>query len=186
MRALEDLLTEIRACRLCAQHLPLGPRPVLQASATAKLLIVGQAPGTRVHESGIPWNDASGERLRDWLEMAPEVFYDEARVAIVPMGFCYPGRNEKGGDNPPRPECAPGWHQKLLKFIPEVKLTLLVGRYAQKHYLGPAGKNTMTETVRAWRETLPRFLPTPHPSWRTTGWLRKNPWFEAEVVPELR
>ncbi|MCH7832058.1 MAG: uracil-DNA glycosylase family protein [Proteobacteria bacterium] len=186
MRALEDLLTEIRACRLCAQHLPLGPRPVLQASATAKLLIVGQAPGTRVHESGIPWNDASGERLRDWLEMAPEVFYDEARVAIVPMGFCYPGRNEKGGDNPPRPECAPEWHQKLLKFIPEVKLTLLVGRYAQKHYLGPAGKNTMTETVRGWRETLPRFLPTPHPSWRTTGWLRKNPWFEAEVVPELR
>ena len=186
MRDLEDLLTEIRACRLCAQHLPLGPRPVLRASATAKLLIIGQAPGTRVHESGIPWNDASGERLRDWLQMTPEVFYDEARVAIVPMGFCYPGRNEKGGDNPPRPECAPEWHQKLLNFIPEVKLTLLVGGYAQKHYLGPAGKSTMTETVRAWRETLPRFLPTPHPSWRTTGWLRKNPWFEAEVVPELR
>ena len=186
MRALEDLLTEIRACRLCAQHLPLGPRPVLQASATAKLLIVGQAPGTRVHESGIPWNDASGERLRDWLEMAPEVFYDEARVAIVPMGFCYPGRKEKGGDNPPRPECAPEWHQKLLNLIPDVKLTLLVGVYAQKHYLGPARKKTMTKTVRAWRDYMPRFLPTPHPSWRTTGWLRKNPWFEAEVVPELR
>ncbi len=186
MPDIEDLLTEIRACRLCAQHLPLGPRPVLRASATAKLVIIGQAPGTKVHESGIPWNDASGERLRDWLEMTPEVFYDEARVAIVPMGFCYPGRNEKGGDNPPRPECAAEWHQKLLNFIPEVKLTLLVGGYAQKHYLGPAGKSTMTETVRAWRETLPRFLPTPHPSWRTAGWLRKNPWFEAEVVPELR
>ncbi|MCH7935923.1 MAG: uracil-DNA glycosylase family protein [Proteobacteria bacterium] len=183
---LEDLLSEIRACRLCARHLPLGPRPVLRASATAKLLIIGQAPGTRVHESGIPWDDASGERLRDWLQMTPEVFYDEARVAIVPMGFCYPGRNESGGDNPPRPECAPEWHQKLLNLIPQVKLTLLVGLHAQKHYLGKTRKSTMTETVRAWRQTLPRFLPTPHPSWRTTGWLRKNPWFEAEVVPELR
>ncbi len=186
MGELENLLTEIRACRICAQHLPLGPRPVLRASATAKLLIIGQAPGTKVHESGIPWKDPSGERLRDWLEMTPEVFYDEARVAIVPMGFCYPGRKEQGGDNPPRPECAPEWHQKLLNLIPDVKLTLLVGGYAQKHYLGPAGKKTMTETVRAWREYLPRFLPTPHPSWRSTGWLRKNPWFEAEVVPELR
>ena len=186
MRNLEDLLSEIRACRICAQHLPLGPRPVLRASATAKLLIIGQAPGTKVHESGIPWNDASGERLRDWLDMTPRVFYDETRVAIVPMGFCYPGRDQKGGDNPPRPECTPEWHQKLLNLIPEVKLTLLVGMYAQKHYLGAARKKTMTETVRGWRETLPRFLPTPHPSWRTTGWLRKNPWFEAEVVPELR
>ncbi len=186
MGELENLLTEIRACRICAQHLPLGPRPVLRASATAKLLIVGQAPGTKVHESGIPWKDPSGERLRDWLQITPEVFYDEARVAIVPMGFCYPGRKEKGGDNPPRPECAPEWHQKLLNLIPDVKLTLLVGGYAQKHYLGPARKKTMTETVRAWRDYMPRFLPTPHPSWRTTGWLRKNPWFEAEVVPELR
>ncbi len=186
MGELENLLTEIRACRICAQHLPLGPRPVLRASATAKLLIVGQAPGTKVHESGIPWKDPSGERLRDWLQITPEVFYDETRVAIVPMGFCYPGRKEKGGDNPPRPECAPEWHQKLLNLIPDVKLTLLVGGYAQKHYLGPARKKTMTETVRAWRDYMPRFLPTPHPSWRTTGWLRKNPWFEAEVVPELR
>ena len=186
MGELENLLTEIRACRICAQHLPLGPRPVLRALATAKLLIVGQAPGTKVHESGIPWKDPSGERLRDWLQITPEVFYDEARVAIVPMGFCYPGRKEKGGDNPPRPECAPEWHQKLLNLIPDVKLTLLVGGYAQKHYLGPARKKTMTETVRAWRDYMPRFLPTPHPSWRTTGWLRKNPWFEAEVVPELR
>jgi uracil-DNA glycosylase len=186
MGTLDDLLAEIRACRICADHLPLGPRPVLRASATAKLMIIGQAPGTKVHESGVPWNDASGERLRDWLDMTPEVFYDEARVAIVPMGFCYPGSNEKGGDNPPRPECAPEWHQKLLELIPEVKLTLLVGMYAQKHYLGLAAKKTMTETVRAWREYLPGLLPTPHPSWRTTGWLKKNPWFEAEVVPELR
>ena len=133
MDNLDDLVTEIEACRLCARHLPLGPRPVLRISSTARLLIIGQAPGTRVHESGVPWDDASGERLRGWLEMPPEVFYDRARVAIMPMGFCYPGRNEKGGDNPPRPECAPEWHSRVLAFVPEVKLTLLVGAYAQKY-----------------------------------------------------
>ncbi len=166
--------------------MPLGPRPVLRVSSRAKLLIIGQAPGTRVHESGVPWDDASGERLRGWLEIPPEVFYDRARVAIMPMGFCYPGRNDRGGDNPPRPECAPEWHPRVLAFVAEVKLTLLVGAYAQKYYLGKTAQKTMTATVQAWREYLPRFLPTPHPSWRTTGWQRKNPWFEAEVVPELR
>lgn len=186
MQDLNSLLTEIRACRLCGKHLPLGPRPIIRAAATAKLLIVGQAPGTKVHESGVPWDDASGERLRDWLRMPKDVFYDEARVAIVPMGFCYPGRDKNGGDKPPRPECAPEWHAKLLQFIPELQLTILVGAYAQKYYLGPDAERTMTETVRAWRAYLPRFLPTPHPSWRNTGWVRKNPWFESEVLPELR
>jgi uracil-DNA glycosylase len=186
MQDLNTLLTEIRACRLCEKHLPLGPRPIIRAAATAKLMIVGQAPGTKVHESGVPWDDASGERLRDWLQMPKSVFYDEARVAIVPMGFCYPGRDKNGGDKPPRPECAPEWHPKLLKFIPELQLTLLVGSYAQKYYLGPDGKRTMTETVRDWRAYLPRFLPTPHPSWRNSGWVRKNLWFESEVLPELR
>ena len=183
---LERLLAEVRACRLCAAHLPLGPRPVLRAKATARLLIVGQAPGTRVHETGIPWNDASGDRLRQWLGLSREEFYDDARVAIVPMGFCYPGRNKAGGDNPPRPECAPHWHQRLLPRLPGLELTLLVGGYAQRHYLGMAARGSVTETVKAWRDYLPDFLPTPHPSWRTTGWLRKNPWFEAELVPDLR
>lgn len=186
MRELEDLLTEIRACRLCAQHLPLGPRPVLRASATAKLLIVGQAPGTRVHESGVPWNDKSGERLRDWLQVNEDLFYDQTRIAIMPMGFCYPGRAANGGDKPPRPECAPEWHPKVLPLMPDVELTVLVGSYAQKYYLGDAVRKTMTETVREWRGYLPRFLPTPHPSWRNTGWIRKNPWFETDVLPELR
>ncbi len=186
IKDLDSLLSEIRACRLCAEHLPLGPRPIIRAAASARLLIVGQAPGTKVHESGIPWDDASGERLRQWLGMAPEVFYDETRVAIVPMGFCYPGRAAKGGDNPPRPECAPEWHSKVLALLPNLELTLLVGRYAHKHYLGAGAKRTVTETVKAWREYQPRFLPTPHPSWRATHWLRKNPWFEAEVVPEMQ
>ena len=180
------LLAETRACRLCAKHLPLGPRPVLRARATARLLIVGQAPGTKVHESGVPWNDASGERLRAWLALPPEVFYDEARVAIVPMGFCYPGRDARGGDLPPRPECAPEWHPRLLAHLGRLGLTLLVGGYAQKYYLGRRAKGSVTATVAAWRDYLPGYLPTPHPSWRTTGWLNKNPWFEAELVPELR
>ena len=186
MKTLRDLITEIEACRLCADTLPLGPRPVFRVSATAILMIIGQAPGTRVHESGVPWDDASGERLRGWLGLTPDVFYDQARVAIMPMGFCYPGRAANGGDNPPRPECAPEWHAKLLPPLSGVRFTLLVGGYAQKYYLGPAAQKTMTATVRAWRQHLPRFLPTPHPSWRTTGWQRKNPWFETEVIPDLR
>jgi uracil-DNA glycosylase len=184
--ALEELLGRVRACRLCAAELPLGPRPVLRAGAAARLLIVGQAPGTRVHETGIPWNDRSGERLRAWLGLAPAAFYDEARVVIVPMGFCYPGRDPRGGDNPPRPECAPLWHPPLTAALPAVELTLLVGLYAQARYLGPRRKGSLTETVRAWRDYGPDLCPLPHPSWRNTAWLRKNPWFEVELLPELR
>ncbi len=183
---LAGLLGRVRACRHCEAALPLGPRPVLRAGATARLMIVGQAPGTRVHESGIPWDDRSGERLRDWLAVDPATFYDEARIAIVPMGFCYPGRNPRGGDEPPRPECAPLWHPSLLAALPAVELTLLVGLYAQARYLGPKRKASLTETVRAWRDYGPRYLPLPHPSWRNTAWLKKNPWFESELLPELR
>ncbi len=183
---LPDLLEEISACALCAEHLPLGPRPVLRAAASARLLIVGQAPGTRVHETGIPWNDPSGDRLRRWLRMERETFYDAKRIAIIPMGFCYPGRDARGGDNPPRPDCARRWHEALAAHLPHIQLTLLIGAYAQKHYLGERVKGSLTETVRAWLEYAPRFLPLPHPSWRNTGWLKKNPWFEAELVPELR
>lgn len=174
-----------RACRLCP--LPHAPRPVLRVSATATLLIIGQAPGTKVHASGIPWNDPSGDRLRDWLRMDRDAFYDTARIAIMPMGFCFPGQDAKGGDLPPRRECAPAWHAPLLALMPNVRLTLLVGSYAQAHYLGPRRKPTMTDTVRAFAEYLPdALLPLPHPSWRNTAWLKKNPWFEAEVLPALR
>ena len=183
---LETLLSEIRACRICEAHLPLGPRPVVRASPTARILIVGQAPGTKVHESGIPWNDPSGDRLREWLEVDRDVFYDESRIGIVPSGFCYPGRHERGGDLPPRPECAPEWHPKLLPLMPQVELTLLVGQYAQAYYLGKERKKTLTATVQAWRDYGPNYLPTPHPSWRVTNWLKKNPWFDDEVLPALR
>ena len=183
---LERVLRDARACRVCAADLPLGPRPVARARATARLLIVGQAPGTRVHESGVPWNDPSGERLRAWLGMDKEAFYDQDRVAIVPMGFCYPGQNPRGGDNPPRPECAPLWHPPLLALLPAVELTLLVGLYAQRRYLGTRRQRNLTETVRVWSDYGPDNLPLPHPSWRNTAWLKRNPWFEAELVPELR
>lgn len=186
MADLAALLHEITACRLCAEHLPLGPRPVVRAEASARVMIIGQAPGTRVHETGIPWNDPSGERLRDWLGVTPDIFYDAARIAIMPMGFCYPGRDPRGGDNPPRPECAPAWHDRLLDELPALELILLVGTYAQARYLGRRRRKTMTETVRHWRDYGPRYLPTPHPSWRTTHWQRKNPWFEAEIIPEIR
>lgn len=184
--ALDTLLAEVRACRICAEHLPLGPRPVLRMAESARLLIIGQAPGTKVHETGVPWNDPSGDRLREWLAMDRDTFYDEGRIAIMPMGFCYPGRNPKGGDNPPRPECAPAWHAKLLDHLTNVRLTLLVGTYAQARYLDTRRKRTMTETVRVWPEYKPEFLPLPHPSWRTTGWLKRNPWFETELLPDLR
>jgi len=182
---LEPLLARVRACRICAD-LPLGPRPVLRAAASARVAIIGQAPGTKVHETGIYWNDASGDRLRQWLDMDRDAFYSAPRFAIIPMGFCYPGRAPSGGDNPPRPECAAKWHAGLLAALPELELTLLVGSYAQKYYLAGSKRRTMTETVRGWRDYLPDFIPTPHPSWRTTAWLKKNPWFEADVVPELR
>ncbi|WP_142848859.1 uracil-DNA glycosylase family protein [Telmatospirillum sp. J64-1] len=183
---LDRLLAEIRACRLCEAHLPLGPRPTLRVESTARLLIVGQAPGTAVHETGIPWNDPSGNRLRQWLGMDREEFYDSSRIAIIPAGLCYPGRHPKGGDLPPRPECAPLWHPRLRPFLPDLRLILLVGSYAQNYYLGKRAKRSMTETVAAWRDYLPDYLPLPHPSWRTTFWLKKNPWFEEEVLPELR
>ncbi len=179
------LLTEVRTCRVCEPHLPLGCRPVLRATATARLLIVGQAPGTKVHASGVPWDDASGARLRQWLEMDADAFYDERRVAIVPMGFCYPGRG-KSGDLPPRPECAPLWHPRLRAALPEIALTLLIGQYAQRYYLADRCKATLTDTVRAFEDYLPTYLPLPHPSPRNTLWLKKNPWFERDVVPALR
>lgn len=183
---LSESLAAARTCAVCAAHLPLGPRPVVRASASARLLIVGQAPGTRVHETGIPWNDRSGDRLRDWLAIDRETFYDERRIAIMPMGFCYPGRDAKGGDLPPRQECAPLWHPRLRPLLRSVQLTLLVGRYAQAYYLGTRCGRSVTETVAAWREHLPDFLPMPHPSWRSTGWLKNNPWFLDSVVPVLR
>ena len=183
---LADLLARVRACRLCEAHLPLGPRPVLRVTSTARVMIVGQAPGTKVHETGIPWNDPSGDHLREWLDLDREAFYDESRIAIVPAGFCYPGRHPKGGDLPPRPECAPLWHPLLLPHMPKLALTLLVGGAAQDHYLGRRRGRNVTETVRAWRDYLPAYLPTPHPSWRSRNWLKRNPWFEAEIVPALR
>ncbi|MDP6343010.1 MAG: uracil-DNA glycosylase family protein [Alphaproteobacteria bacterium] len=183
---LPGLLAEIRQCRLCQADLPLGPRPVLRAGVGARLMIVGQAPGTKVHETGVPWNDPSGDRLRQWMAVDRRRFYDESRVAIVPMGFCYPGRLPKGGDRPPRPECAATWHPRLLPRLPAVELILLAGAYAQKYFLAGQRKATLTETVRAWRDYRPRFLPLPHPSWRTTAWQRRNGWFDDEVLPELR
>lgn len=183
--ALPQLLAEIRACEVCVHHLPHGPRPVVQAGAQAQLLIVGQAPGRIVHETGIPWNDASGERLRDWLDLPRDVFYDERQVAIVPTAFCYPGKG-RSGDLPPRPECAPLWHAPLLAALPRLRLTLLIGRHAQAFYLGENGKPTLTETVAAYEEYLPRYFPLPHPSPRNRIWLKTNDWFERDVVPVLR
>ena len=183
---LATILAEARACTVCAAHLPLGPRPVLRADPKARLVIIGQAPGTKVHASGIPWNDPSGDRLRDWLAIDRDAFYDESRIAIVPMGFCYPGVDKNGGDAPPRPECAPLWHERVLSHLPDVKLTLLVGQYAQRFYLGKRRAKTMTDTVRNWRAYQPAHLPLPHPSWRNTAWLKRNPWFEAEILPVLR
>lgn len=182
---LTGLLQEIRACRHCAAHLPLGPRPVLRAAASATILIVGQAPGIRVHTTGIPWNDASGDRLREWLQLDRATFYDEQRVAIIPMGFCYPGKG-KSGDLPPRPECAPLWRPKLLPLLPNLQLTLLVGTYAQNYHLAGRRKATLTETVRAYQEYLPDIFPLPHPSPRNQFWLARNPWFAVECLPVLR
>lgn len=178
-----QLLDDIRHCSLCAE-LPLGPRPVLRAHESARILVVGQAPGTRVHETGIPWNDPSGDRLRQWMAVDPETFYDQRRIAIMPMGFCYPGRG-RSGDLPPRPECAPRWHAAVLDQLPAVELVLLIGQYAQRYYLGERF-TTVTDTVRHWRDFAPRFLPLVHPSPRNRRWLARNPWFEAEVVPQLR
>lgn len=183
---LSQLVERIRACRVCEVHLPLGPRPVLRVAETARLLIIGQAPGTKVHQSGIPWNDRSGDRLRQWLGLEHDVFYDMARVAILPAGLCYPGRDPRGGDRPPRPECAPLWHPPVRALLPAVTLTLLVGSYAQAYGLGDRRRPTLTETVAAWRDFLPGIVVLPHPSWRTVAWQARSPWFDAELLPEAR
>ena len=184
MRKLEGLLTEIRACEICIAHLPLGPRPVLHAHVDASILIAGQAPGRRVHMSGIPFQDPSGDRLRDWMGISEDVFYDERRIAILPMGFCFPGSGSSG-DKPPRPECAPAWREQVLAQLSKVRLTLVLGRYAQAYHPGP-GRRSVTEAVLAWREYWPDVLPLPHPSPRNKVWFKRNPWFERDVLPELR
>jgi len=182
---LDFLLQEIRQCRACEGHLPLGPRPVVQAGKAARILIIGQAPGKAVHESGVPWNDASGNTLRRWMGINAETFYDSDKIAIIPMGYCYPGRG-KSGDLPPRRECAELWLDKLLEHLAELRLTLLVGQYAQKHFLGPEREATLTETVQSWQAYAPDFFPLPHPSPRNTPWLRRHAWFEESLLPELR
>lgn len=183
---IDPLLAEIRGCRACAKELAHTPRPVLRASSTARLCVVGQAPGTKVHETGIPFNDRSGVVLRDWLGLPPEIFYDERRVAIIPMGFCFPGQDEKGADKPPRKECASLWRDKLFAGLPQIELTLLVGQYAQRWHLGAHNCGSVSETVARWRDFLPDYFPLPHPSWRNQGWLKTHPWFTEDVVPELR
>jgi uracil-DNA glycosylase len=181
---LDQLLAEVRNCRVCEQELPLGPNPILRAKRSARILIIGQAPGTKVHQSGIPWNDPSGKRLREWLSIEDEVFYDEAKFAIIPMGFCYPGKGNSG-DLPPRKECAELWHRQLLKSLPNIKLTLLIGQYAQQYYLANV-ESTLTETVKVWQKYGPRYFPLPHSSPRNTGWLKDNSWFESKTIPQLR
>jgi len=184
--SLPHLLREIRACRICEANLPRAPRPILRVSRGARLLIISQAPGIKVHQTGIPWNDASGDHLRDWMNLDRSTFYDKTKIAIVPIGFCYPGAGENGGDKPPRPECAPLWHQRVFEQLPNLQLTLLVGQYSQMRYLGSNRKRSMTETVEAFTEYGPKFFPLPHPSWRSRIWMRRQPWFEQTVVPQLR
>ena len=184
--AFNDLLAAVRACTVCAPHLPLGPRPVLRGRPSARLLVASQAPGMQVHETGLSFNDRSGDRLRDWLGLDRETLYDESRVAILPIGLCYPGRNDRGGDLPPRRECAPLWHKRLRTALPAIELTLLVGNHAIEYYLPRLRRCSMSETVARWREFLPEHFVLPHPSWHTIRWQRDNPWFEDEAVPELR
>jgi uracil-DNA glycosylase len=193
---LSEVLAAIRACRLCVEHplgkpLPHEPRPVLRASGTARLAVCSQAPGTRVHASGTPFTDRSGDRLREWMGVTADEFYDEARVAIVPMGFCFPGHDPHGGDLPPRRECAGLWHRRLFEALPQLELVLAVGSYAQSFHLGEAAGKTLQDTMLAWRRHLrrkrrPRVLPLPHPSWRNNAWITRNPWFEMELLPVLR
>ena len=182
---LKNLLSQVRDCTICADHLPLGPRPVLQMSPRAKVLIVGQAPGTAVHASGVPFDDPSGDRLRSWLGVDKDTFYDADKIALLPMGFCYPGRG-KGGDLPPRPECAEAWRDKLLAHLDQVELTVAVGRYAIDWHLKPERKQTLAQVVAEWPNYFPDLVPLPHPSPRNTLWLRKHPWVEAELVPKLQ
>lgn len=181
----ETLLAEARACRACAGLLPHGPRPVVQVSPAARVLIIGQAPGSKVHASGVPWDDDSGDRLREWTGLSREAFYDAAQVALVPMGLCYPGK-ATGGDLPPRKECAPLWHARLIAGMPDLRLTLLVGQYAQKAYLPRELRGSLTEAVRRHAEAPPGVIPLPHPAWRSRLWMQRHPWFEADVLPMLR
>lgn len=180
---LDELLVDIRACSICAEALPHGPRPVVQAAPTSRILIAGQAPGRRVHESGVPFQDPSGDRLRVWMGIEPAAFYDPSLVAIVPMGFCFPG-SRKSGDLPPRRECAPAWREALLSELREVRLTLVLGAFAQRFHLPEVG--SVTEAVTRWREWWPDVLPLPHPSPRNQAWFKRHPWFDEEVLPELR
>ena len=182
---LDELIVRIKNCTLCEPHLPLGANPVFTAHSAAQVLIIGQAPGTKVHQTGIPWNDPSGDRLRDWLQVDRNTFYNPKKFAIIPMGFCYPGKGTSG-DLPPRSECAPTWHNQLLEKLPNIQLTLLIGSYAQNYYLGKHKKRTLTETVKSYEDYLPSYFPLPHPSPRNRLWLKKNPWFEEVVVPKLR
>ncbi|WP_332051108.1 uracil-DNA glycosylase family protein [Reyranella sp.] len=181
----ETLLEEVRACTVCAGALPAGPRPVVQFSRRSRLVVIGQAPGSRVHESGVPWHDRSGLRLREWTGLSECEFYDSAKVALVPMGFCYPGAG-KSGDLPPRRECAPLWHERILGALKGTHLILLVGSFAQTRYLPRTKGQTLTETVRHFAQHGPKFFPLPHPSWRSGIWMRRNPWFEVDVLPALR
>jgi len=186
MTNLSALLKDIRACRACADDLPHEPRPVLRASKQAKVLIVGQAPGTRVHDSGLPFTDPSGDRLRAWMGVSEDEFYDEAKVAIVPMGFCFPGLDDKGGDKPPLKRCAELWRAQVMAHLTGAELTLVIGQYAQKWHLGTARKTSVTATVEAWRDYGPYLIPLPHPSWRNNGWIKRHPWFETDLVPHLQ
>jgi uracil-DNA glycosylase len=184
-QSLNKLVQEIRACTLCADYLPLGPRPIVQVSSSASILIVGQAPGSRVHETGIPFNDPSGDRLRDWMGIGKEIFYDVKKIALVPMGFCFPGTGQSG-DLPPRPECAQTWRVKLLEQLTHIKLTIAVGQYAQAWHFGDDNQENLTQTVLNWKSYLPKAIPLPHPSPRNNIWLKKNPWFEEMVLPALK
>lgn len=184
MESFSSLVSDVRACTLCEANLPLGPRPVIQVHPDAKILIAGQAPGRKVHESGIPFDDASGDRLREWLGVSREVFYNSKQLAIVPMGFCFPGTG-KSGDLPPRPECSDTWRKRVLAQLPNIEMTLVLGKYAQAYHFGKSA-SSVTELVMSWRSYWPEILPLPHPSPRNNIWLRKNPWFDDEVVPVLR
>ena len=181
----DELVRRVRACQICAGDLPHEPRPVIQLSESSRILVVGQAPGRRVHETGLPFNDPSGDRLRQWMGITRDTFYDEQKLAILPMGFCYPGKG-KSGDLPPRPECAPLWHESLINQMPNLTLTVLIGQYAQNYYLGNTMKRNLTETVKHYQEYLPDYFVLPHPSPRNRFWLSKNPWFEEEVLSDLR
>lgn len=182
---LTKLVSDVRGCRLCEGEIP-APRPVLRISETARVLIAGQAPGTRVHESGKPFTDSSGDRLRDWMGVEENVFYDESRIAILPMGFCFPGLDAKGGDKPPRPVCARTWRVQLLEHLPNLKLTLVIGGYAMKWHLPQIWTGAVTTTVSNWKDAGEAFMPLPHPSWRNNAWIKKHPWFSDDVLPALK